>query len=419
MPIAASTVVRADDDDAADDATNTTVGEADPVPRRFSPLLPPRRTRPGKRNRRKLDSNHRFLPLPHVSSQPAYGLTLGGSLNYSYRRADEEFNRIYLLAWTRISTRLVQDHILAGRLRDVMGRGEVFQFGFHISIDPVYPYFGVNNHDDLSGTELLGSYNWVSMDNYIGWFTFEHPLWRLHRANRALGVLRHYSGIFYAVDVIHGAEDSRIRRENPEYEGVIRRGVLRGGISWDSRDNDWSPREGSLADLTFDVAGKATGSSSGWGRLHLSVRHYWRLFGRDSGVVLAHRFSFDTLVGRPPLMALGEFGGLQPLDGYGGAFIGRGHELRRFIGNHKATTGVELRYVPIEFMLGRAHVAVGMEFFAEVGTVAQQLSGLLKRGYFTGGPGLLIVWDRFVVLRLDYAFSREGEAFYLQSEHAF
>jgi outer membrane protein assembly factor BamA len=52
---------------------------------------------------------------------------------------------------------------------------------------------------------------------------------------------------------------------------------LRLGLTWDSRDNDWSPREGSLIDLTFDAAGPYTGSTSGWGRVHGTARNFWPL----------------------------------------------------------------------------------------------------------------------------------------------
>jgi hypothetical protein len=370
-----------------------------------------------KKPRRKRDPNHRFLPLPHVSSQPATGLTLGGSLNYSYRRPGEEFNRAYLLAWSRVSTRGVQDHIASGRLRDMLGRQEVIQVGVWISLDPVYPYYGINNHENLAGTDLIGPYNRIRMDNYGGWFTYEHPLWRLHRPNRAVGTLRQYTGVFYYVDVIRGYERSLLVERDPQRAGTDRRGILRGGLTWDSRDNDWSPREGSLIDLTFDAAGPYTGSTSGWGRVHGTARHFWQL-GR-SGFVFAHRVTFDALWGQPPLMALGEFGGLFPMDAYGGAFVGRGFARRRFIGNIKATASAEIRFMPLEFNLGRNKLGVGFETFVELGLVSQKFSDLLKHWYPSGGPGLLLIWNRFVVFRVEAGFSREGGALYLQSEHAF
>ena len=49
----------------------------------------------------------------------------------------------------------------------------------------------------------------------------------------------------------------------------------------------------------------------------------------------------------------------------------------------------------------------------------QRFADLLKHWYPSGGPGLLLIWNRFVVFRVEAGFSREGGALYLQSEHAF
>ena len=360
---------------------------------------------------------HLVLPLPHISAQPQIGLMLGGSLNYANRRAGQQFNSAYVQAWSQVSTRLVQDHNLSARLRDLMRHNEVLNFGAMARRDPVFPYYGVANHDNLAGSEFSGPYNWIHMDNYGGWFTYEHPLWQLHRPGRAPGVLRHYSGVFYFVDVIRARPDSRMAEHDPHKTGVERRGVARLGASWDSRDNDWDPSEGSLVDLTFDLAGHYTGSTSNWGRVHLSARNYVRLGTPE--LVLATRVTFDGLVGTPALMTLGELGGLTPVDAYGGAFVGRGFVRRRFIGNFKALATAELRFTPLERKLGRHTGTMGFELFAEVGAVSQRLVDLDKYIYPSGGPGLLMIWDHFAVFRIEAGFSREGAAVYLQTEHAF
>ncbi len=385
------------------------------VPLTPDPGVPESRRR--KAPRRVRDRNHRFLPLPHISEQPAVGLMLGGSLNYSYRRPGEEFNQAYLSAWSRVSTRGVQDHILSGRVRDMLGRKEIFNFGLMVIVDPVFAFYGINNHANIAGTDITGSYNQSRMENYGGWLSYEHPLWRVHRPGKAVGTLRHYSGLLFFYDRVKTYQDSRMAVDNPELAGDARRGILRGGLSWDSRDNDWSPNEGSLIDVTVDVAGPYTASSTSWGRMHTSVRHYWPL--ADSGLLLAHRFTLDTMWGAPPLMALGEFGGLFPMDAYGGAFVGRGFARRRFIGEMKASAGAELRFRPVDLKLGRHRLGLGFDGFVEVGMVSRKLADLFKHAYFSGGPGVLLIWDRFIVFRVEAGFSREGGAVYLQSEHAF
>lgn len=399
-------------------ATEDDAPEVPEMPEASVPMTPEPGKRPRKRPRRKRNSNHHLLPLPHVSSQPATGLTLGGSLNYAYRRPDEEFNRIYAVAWSRVSTKLVQDHIFSVRMRDLLGRKEIFQIGVLLGADPAFTFYGINNHGYVDPSELYITYNRVRMDNFGGYVSFEHPLWQLHRPGRAIGTLRHYSGIFYYADIVRPYPNSRLIHELPRAEGLTLRGYLRGGLTWDSRDNDWSPHEGSLIDVTVDASGVYTGSTNNWGRFHSSIRNYWTL--GPTFLVLAHRFTFDSLWGEPGLMTIGEFGGLFPMEAYGGAFVGRGFGRRRFIGKHKAAAGVELRFAPVEMRLWRGHrLGLGLELFLDAGAVSQKLSELLKYVYVSGGPGLLLIWDRFVVFRVEGAFGREGGAFYLQSEHAF
>lgn len=388
------------------------------IPETRTPTTPAQHRRMLLGSRKKpRNPNHRFLPLPHLSAQPATGVTLGGSLTYSYRRRGEVFNRIYLLVWSRISTRLVQDHILQGRVRDMLGRREVFQFGAIAQTDPVFPFHGVNNHQNKVGTDINGPEHWVNVNNYAGWLTYEHPIWQLQRPGRAVGNLRVYSGILYNVDVVKAYKNTQFEREFSEAAGTVRRGVVRGGLTWDSRDNDWSPREGSLTDVIFDAVGKYTGSTQGYGRVHATTRHYWSL--GDSDLVLANRFTFDGLWGSVPLMPLGELGGLFPIDGYGGAFIGRGFTRKRFIGNFKASAAFELRHMPVELKFGRHTLGVGWEGFFEMGLVSQKIIDLFKYWHPSGGTGLLLIWDRFVVLRVEIGGSREGAELYVQSEHAF
>lgn len=371
----------------------------------------------GRRGEKSGRGEHRILPLPHFSAQPQIGPMFGGSVNYAYRRPGQEFNRAYVQAWSQVSTRLVQNHNLSARLRDLMNHNEVLQFGALAIRDPVFPYFGVNHHHNLSGSQLSGPYNWIHMDNYGGWFTYQHPLWQLQRPGRAPGLLRHYSGVFYFVDVIRALPGSRMAEDDPQRVGVERRGVVRLGLSWDSRDNDWSPREGSLVDLTLDFAGRSTGSTSNWGRVHLSARNYLQLGTPE--LLLATRVTFDALWGTPALMALGELGGLTPVDAYGGAFVGRGFVRRRFIGNVKALATAELRFTPLERKLRRHTAGLGFTLFGEIGSVAMNPADLYKSVYPTGGPGLLMIWDRFAIFRVEAGFGREGAALYVQAEHAF
>lgn len=366
----------------------------------------------------KKQSPHRVLPLPSLRSQPGVGLMLGASVNYAYRPKEDEPNRVFVFLEARVSLKKVHNYGFFVRLRNMLGRQEIFEMGPTVILDPVLPYYGVANHANLRGQDLTDRYYQVSIQTFGGSFNFQHPLWRLQtRTDRPVGVLRSYTGISYHGDRIRPYEGSKFAEERPYEAGWTRRGVVRVGLVWDRRDNEAYPRRGVLHDVTVDGAGPWTGSSQGWGRLSATLRHYWTL-GTPS-LVLAHRLTFDSLWGDAPFVPLGDFGGLIPVDGIGGMTVGRGWMRRRFVGKHKAYASVELRFDPIEFKLRRKTVGIGMKGYVDMGMVAQTLTGLPNQLLVSGGPGVLLIWDRFAVIRLEGGFSRETAGFYLMTEHAF
>lgn len=364
-------------------------------------------------------SPHRFLPLPSLRSQPGVGLMLGASVNYAYRPKEDEPNRVFVFLEARVSLRKVHNYGFFVRLRNLLGRQEIFEFGPTAILDPVLPYYGVANHADLSGMDLTARYYQVHLQTFGGMINFQHPLWRSspRAGTRPSGVLRSYTGLSYHADRIIAYENTKFAEERPYDAGWTRRGVVRVGLVWDSRDHEAYPRRGSLSDVTVDAGGPFTGSTHGWGRVHATMRHYWTL-GTPS-LVLAHRVTFDSLWGDAPFVPLGDFGGLTPVDAIGGMTAGRGWMRRRFVGKHKAFASVEVRFDPIEFKIRRKVVGLGMKGYVDVGMVSQTLTGLPNHLLVSGGPGVLLIWDRFAVIRMEGGFSRETKGFYLMTEHAF
>lgn len=378
------------------------------------PLSPTKSTASAQKRRR---SPHRFLPLPSVRSQPGVGLMLGATVSYAYRRRDEGPNRVFVQLETRFSLRKVQDHSLFVRLRDLLGREEVFEAGVLAYLDPVFPYFGIANNANLDGLDLQGRYYTTRVGTLGGALTYQHPLYTIPaRPGRPAAILRSYTGVGYFVDRFQPYEDSLLAAERPRGNDS-RRGTIRLGATWDSRDNEWSPGRGSLYDVIVDNAGPWTGSTDAWGRISANFRNYWTL-GVDK-LVLAHRISFDALWGDPPLLALGEIGGLVPTDALGGQMAGRGWMRRRYIGRFKAFGSLELRFEPIEFKVRKHTLGIGLKGFVDLGMVAQRAQDLPKHWHVSGGTGLSAIWDRFAVLRLDVGFSRETFGVYFMAEHAF
>lgn len=395
----------------------TTLPSGGPRPR-WSWLTHPLSPTPSQTGIRRRESPHRVLPLPSVRLQPGVGLMLGANISYAYRRKEGEPNRIYMILESRMSLKRVQEHSFFIRLRDLLRREEVFEVGVIGYVDPVFPFFGIANHTNLEGIDLQARYYQTHINTVGGWLTYQHPLWLLPaRKNRTRGLLRSYSGLAYFADRVKPYAGSLLQEEHPAADLDARRGLIRLGLTWDSRDNEWSPGKGSLFDVIVDNAGPWTGSTEPWGRVSANFRTYWTL-GVDK-LVLAHRLSFDALWGDAPLVALGEFGGLLPTDGFGGASAGRGWMRRRFAGHLKALASLELRFEPLELKIRRHTLGIGLKGFVDLGMVADRMQDLPKHWLVSGGTGIQVIWDRFAVLRLDAAFSRESFGIYFINEHAF
>lgn len=385
---------------------------------RWSWLRHPLSPTPMKTGQTRGPSKSRILPLPSVRSQPGVGLMLGANISYAYRRRDDLPNRVYVLFESRASLRRVVDNAFYARLRDLLRRDEIFEVSVTGHFDPVFPYFGVANHQNLDGSDLLHRYYQARVGVVGGALTYQHPLLRARASpTRPTGVLRSYVGFAYYVDRIVAYDDSLLKQHRPAESLHARRGLIRLGLTWDSRDNEWSPGKGSLFDVIVDNAGPWTGSSDGWGRFSANFRTYWTL-GLDK-LVLAHRLTFDGLWGDPPLIPLGEFGGLAPIDALGGAQAGRGWIRRRYIGRIKAFGSLELRFEPVEFRIRQHTLGVGLKGFVDLGVVSQRMMDLAKHWQVSGGTGLSLIWDRFAVLRFDAGFSRESFGLYFMTEHAF
>jgi hypothetical protein len=131
---------------------------------------------------------------------------------------------------------------------------------------PGLPFYGVNNHENLAGTDLIGPYNRIRMDNYGGWFTYEHPLWQLHRPEpRPVGTLRQYSGVFYYVDVVRGYERQPLVERDPQRTGVDRRGMAPRRADLGQPRQRLEPARGQPDRPDLRRAGPYTGSTSGLG----------------------------------------------------------------------------------------------------------------------------------------------------------
>lgn len=365
------------------------------------------------------DRGHRFILFPSFRADSTIGAMPGVRFRYVYRKPGHTFNRVQIDLGARLSTRLVQQHDLSFRLRDLVGKNELFQFGGVFFNDPVFPYVGIDNSAHLRNPDIDDAYYRAKVLTTGGYFNYQQPVWTLHPTgpNRATGVLRWVVGADVQADHVQAYDDSLLLEERPEDVGWTRRGTYMGGLTWDSRDNEWSPTKGGFHETTIAVAGPWAASSEIWSRVNVNFRWY-RSLGTPK-LVFAEQLVFDALIGPAPLYELGVFGGLTREEGLGGRKAGRGFFRRRYAGPVKGLAMTELRYQPFEWSIVRRTLGLGFKAFADLGEIFQP-DGILADGFhISGGGGIFVVWDRFFVFRVDVGASAEGLQWYLISGHTF
>ncbi|TPV94789.1 MAG: hypothetical protein B7733_13330 [Myxococcales bacterium FL481] len=363
----------------------------------------------------------RCLAVPSYRGDPSIGHQFGLRGRYVLREAGAAVNRVQIDVATRLSTKLIQNHELQLRLRELWGHGEILQSRLAYIDDPIYPFFGVARGERLSSEELNDPKYKLHLRSMGLQVDLQPEIVRFDRvlANRhdPPATLHSIAGLRWAVDSIDAEPQSHVAVERPEDIGVRYRGSVIVGASWDRRDNEWAPTLGGQHDVTAEFARPWAGASTTFTRINASFR-WFRWIGTPR-LVLAQRLLYDHVLGDPPLYTLGEFGGLWPIDGLGGRYSARGFARQRIIGAHKMASSTELRLDLFGFHLGARHIGVGTKAFADVGKAAVPRQRWRKNLRHSIGGGIYVVWDRFFVVRLDVGASNEDVQWYVSSGHMF
>ena len=366
---------------------------------------------------------HRVLPVPVLRTEPGVGFTTGLRGRYIYRRKDDQLSRVVLDLVARVSLTRVQHYQMRLRLRDLIGNNEVFDINFEFRDDPVFNFTGVANNTILRNRDLVDDFFEGDRFSIGPDLNYQHPI-RDYQPDEwwgeTMGALRGFAGWRFQYDKLRARPDTLIATTQMAELRTSRRGLLYGGIAWDSRDNDYSPRTGGFHDVSLGLAGPWAGGDRDYAQVNVSLRRYTPLGTKK--VVLANELLVEKLWGDVPLLSKGEFSGLVYREGIGGLFTGRGFLRRRFIGDLKAFTSIEVRYEPYELHVGRITATPGFKPFMDVGfvsdeTVRPRVPGPLF--HVSGGGGVYIVIDRVASLRFDAGFSAEGFSAILAADHAF
>ncbi len=214
-------------------------------------------------------------------------------------------------------------------------------------------------------------------------------------AYAALGVkwseVRTYELSLLAEDQPYGMEGG--------WTTTITAGVLR-----DTRKPEVSPREGTLIEGSLRVAPPQPGGAGAFAGFFGAFRWYQGVGARG---VVAVRLMADVLVGQVPFYEMVQWGGLEPVAGYGGSGTLRGLPFGRFRGPGKALLNVEARIDAFEHRFLKAPMLWQVVPFGDVGTVFLTGDDNPRPSNYplhpAAGLGLRPIWDEVFVGRVDLA----------------
>lgn len=188
--------------------------------------------------------------------------------------------------------------------------------------------------------------------------------------------------------------------------------VVTAGLMLDSRDAEPSPTSGWWNEVSVRAT---TPGLSTWtfGGFNLTLRGFTPLpvslpFYGDTGrrLVLANRLTFDGVVGDPPIQELARLGGSQDIYAFGGADIGRGIRVQRYLGKGRILSQSELRFRFAEVKLFEQDFAFTVAGFVDAGIITDELISPRNVGVSGGGGGALrIAWNENFVIRVDLGVS--------------
>jgi len=173
-------------------------------------------------------------------------------------------------------------------------------------------------------------------------------------------------------------------------------------LTWDSRNEAYSPSKGFFSEIQYIVFNKALGSNFDFKLLNFDCRKYIKLMPTS---VLALQGLGGFAEGDVPFRKLEELGGPDMMRGYYGG---------RFTDKCLMAYQAELR----QFLFWR----IGCVFFGAMGQVAPRVADFaLNSFHYTYGTGLRFALSKKekLNLRIDYGISKESTALTLQLREAF
>ncbi|MEJ2109440.1 MAG: BamA/TamA family outer membrane protein [Acidobacteriota bacterium] len=177
---------------------------------------------------------------------------------------------------------------------------------------------------------------------------------------------------------------------------------LKAQIERDSRDNQFYPEKGSVLSISADFNEEAFGSDFTFQKYGISHQSYFQ-FRRHH--ILAYTITACDIEGKAPFFNQCMLGSSADLRGYA---TGQHQDRRMIAGQAEYRLGLPWRFGAVGFM--------------GAGAVADQWSNFKSEEILPGGGiGLrfLLAKSNHVNLRFDYAWGKEGSAWYVGLGEAF
>ncbi len=151
---------------------------------------------------------------------------------------------------------------------------------------------------------------------------------------------------------------------------------IKGGISYDTRDQRACPMSGIWAETGIEVVPEFLGAESSFGKLYLTWRQYFTL--KEDDLNFAYRLGYQqTLFGNVPFYYQGqiivsELRGASS-EGLGGSKTIRGLLRNRVIGDGIAYGNAELRWKMVRFKFINQNWYLGTNYFFDAGIVTDPI----------------------------------------------
>lgn len=186
--------------------------------------------------------------------------------------------------------------------------------------------------------------------------------------------------------------------------------LIKTGVQWDDRDNEFSTHSGTFDELNLKVSpGGSTAFPYQYGNVNVIARAFVPIW--KPRVTFAVRVVGDLLFGAPPFYELSRFEDTYALGGAGGV---RGVPAQRYYGKVKLFGNAELRTELVPFHALGKPMVFGVVGFLDVGRVwadihaEPSLDGPGPGIKFGTGGGLRLQSGSAFVLRLDVAWSPDA-----------